>query len=138
MNDPLQKLPGYVLRRAANTLASELVQCLAPLNLRQVDVTILVLIQSNPGVTASAIARSLDIQPANMVPLMKRLEDAGLITRTPIDKKSQRVALTEDGTATLCEAMEVIDKFETGLIERVPIAHRPHLMPVLMSLWKRD
>ena len=101
MHDPLVLLPGYALRRAANTTAAELAGRLAPLGLRQSDVSLLLLVEANPGTTSSALGRQLDIQRANMVPILKRLEDGGLIARAPIDGKSQGLAVTEAGRAKL-------------------------------------
>lgn len=136
MRDPLPELPGYALRRAANATAAELAGRLAPLALRQSDVSVLILIAENPGVTASAIGRQLDIQRANMVPLLKRLEDAGLIQRAPIDGKSQGLDLTPAGRVRLAEARAVIETFETELLRRIPAEHRAHLLPALEALWR--
>ena len=136
MRDPLPSYPGYALRRAANATAAELAGRLAPLGLRQSDASVLILIAENPGVTASALGRALDIQRANMVPLLNRLEDAGLIARQPIDRKSFGLDLTLHGRATLAEARAVVEAFEAELIARVPPEHRPHLLPALEALWR--
>ena len=136
MRDPLPSLPGYALRRAANATAAELSARLAPLALRQSDVSVMILVAENPGVTASAIGRALDIQRANMVPLLKRLEEAGLIERSPIDKKSRGLELTALGGKQLAAARAVVERFETELIERVPPDHRAHLLPALEALWR--
>jgi len=136
MRDPLPSLPGYALRRAANATAAELAGRLTPLALRQSDVSVLILIAENPGVTASAIGRALDIQRANMVPLLNRLEDAGLIHRAPLDKKSLGLDLTPHGRDRLAEARAVVETFEAELIARVPEEHRAHLLPALEALWR--
>jgi len=136
MQDPLVSLPGYALRRAANATAAELSARLAALGLRQSDVSLLILVEANPGTTSSALGRQLDIQRANMVPILKRLEDAGLIERAPIDGKSQGLALTNAGKATLAEGRTVIDRFERELLERVPEEHRAHLLPALNAIWR--
>lgn len=135
MRDPLPDLPGYALRRAANAAAAELSARLATLELRQSDASALILVDANPAITASALGRVLDIQRANMVPLLKRLEDAGLIVRTPIDRKSQSLALTAAGQEKLAAARVVIDAFERELLGRIPAAHRDHLLPALNALW---
>lgn len=137
MRDPLPELPGYALRRAANATAAELAARLAPLELRQSDVSVLILVAENPGVTASAIGRQLDIQRANMVPLLKRLEDAGLIERLPLDGKSLGLELTPAGRERLAEARGVVDAFETELLRRIPAEHREHLLPALEALWRQ-
>jgi len=134
MHDPLPSFPGYALRRAAHATAAELAGRLSEVGLRQSDVSVLILIAANPGVTASAIGRQLDIQRANMVPLLKRLE--GLIDRVPIDGKSQGLELSETGRARLGEARAVVEAFEAALIARVPEEHRAHLLPALEALWR--
>jgi DNA-binding MarR family transcriptional regulator len=134
MRDPLPKFPGYALRRAANATAAELAGRLGAVGLRQSDVSVLMLIDANPGVTASAIGRQLDIQRANMVPLLKRLE--GLIDRVPIDGKSQGLELSAAGRARLGEARAVVEGFEAELLARVPAEHRAHLLPALEALWR--
>ncbi len=136
MRDPLPSFPGYALRRAANATAAELAERLAEVDLRQSDTSVLILIGENPGVTASAVGRALDIQRANMVPLLKRLEDAGLIDRAPIDGKSRGLALTSLGETRMAKAREVVEAFEAELIARVPPQHRAHLLPALEALWR--
>ena len=136
MRDPLPGFPGYALRRAANATAAELATRLAPMELRQSDVSVLILVGENPGATASAIGRALDIQRANMAPLLKRLEDAGLIARAPIDKKSRGLELTAKGRGRLADARAVVERFEAELIGRVAPEHRAHLLPALEALWR--
>ena len=136
MRDPLPQFPGYALRRAANATAAELSGRLAQLGLRQADASALILIGENPGITSSAIGRALDIQRANMVPLLKRLEDAGLIERAPIDGKSRGLNLTEPGRVRLAEARGIVDAFEAELLARIPPEHRAHLLPALEALWR--
>lgn len=136
MRDPLPDFPGYSLRRAANATAAELAARLAELELRQVDASVLILIAANPDVTASAIGRQLDIQRANMVPLLKRLEDAGWIDRKPLDGKSQGLVLTAKGQRITKRAEQTIATFESELLARIPPEHRTHLLPALDALWR--
>lgn len=136
MRDPLPSFPGYSLRRAANATAAQLSARLGEIGLRQVDASLLMLIGENPDVTASALGRQLDIQRANMVPLLKRLEDAGWIDRNPIDGKSQGVMLTPSGRGKLKEARAIVEAFEAELLARIPPEHRDHLLPALDALWR--
>lgn len=136
MKDDLIRFPGYALRRAALATMADLAARLAPLGLRQVDSSALLLIRGNPGITASALGRALDVQRANMVPLLKKLEDSGWVARAPIDGKSQGLTLTAEGETKLAGAMAVIEAFEADLLARVPQEHRAHLLPALNSLWR--
>lgn len=128
--------PGYSLRRASNAMTADLVQRLAKHDIRLVDATVLLLIGDNPNITASAVGRALDIQRANMVPLLKRLEDAGFVERSPIDGKSQGLSLTETGQVQFEAVRKTVLRFEDELTQRVPENLRPYLLPVLDSLWR--
>lgn len=136
MRDPLPSFPGYSLRRAANATASELARRLGELQLRQVDASVLLLVEANPGVTASALGRQLDIQRANMVPLLGGLEDRRLIERNPIDGKSLGLSLTGKGSELTDAARRVVQAFEAELLQRIPAEHRDHLLPALDALWR--
>ena len=136
MTDHMLQFPGYSLRRAASSTMAELAQRLSAHDMRQVDATVMIMIDAEPGTTASAIGRTLDIQRANMVPLLKRLDDAGLIEKTPIDGKSQGLELTAAGKQKLAVVLAEIEAFEAELIARVPAQHREHLLPALNALWR--
>ena len=138
MKDPLTRLPGYALRRAANAMIAELASRLSEIGLRHTDASALILIDANSDVTASALGRLLDIQRANMVPLVGRLEAAGLIERKPLDGKSHSLELTDKGHRRLSEAKAIIEQFEGELLARVPAEHRAHLLPALNALWQQD
>jgi DNA-binding MarR family transcriptional regulator len=117
-------------------MMGELARRLAAMDLRMTDASVLMMIEANPKITASKIGRALDIQRANMVPLLKRLEEAGLVTRAPIDGKSQGLTLTSAGRERLAQARKLVDGFEADLIARVPEEHRAHLLPALDALWR--
>lgn len=138
MRDLLPSFPGYALRRAANAASAELAARLAPLGLRQADASALMLIGDNPQITSSTLGRALDIQRANMVPLLKKLEDAGWIDKQPIDGKSLGISLTPAGETRRDAALKEIQAFEASLIERVPAAHREHFLPALNALWQQE
>lgn len=136
MRDPLTHSPGYSLRRASNAMMALLGSRLAEHDVRLVEATVMLLIAENPNITASKVGAILDIQRANMVPLLKRLEDGKLIERTPIDGKSQGLSLSEAGEAKMAAVRQTLDRFEAELIARVPPEHRDHLIPALDALWR--
>lgn len=132
--DPLAVLPGYTLRRAANAMMDELGGRLGAVGLRVSDASVLLLVGERRNMTSSEIGKVLDIQRANMVPLLARLEAAGLITRQPIDRKSQAILLTAAGQVRLGEVQAITAQFEADLMARIPEAHRPHFLPALHAL----
>jgi DNA-binding MarR family transcriptional regulator len=136
LDDPLAQLPGYALRRAANAMMGDLSERLSKIELRLSDASVLMLLRHRSDVTASEIGRTLDIQRANMVPLLNRLEAAGLLERRALDRKSYAVVLTEAGRTTLMTVDAITTAFEADLVARVPAEHRAHLLPALNALWR--
>ncbi len=135
-HDPLAHFPGYALRRAASAMMAELAARLALVDMRISDASVLLLVGDRDDLTSTEIGRILDIQRANMVPLLNRLEEAGLIARLPIDRKSQAIVLTDQGRSRLAQATAITHAFEADLLARIPAAHRPHLLPALHALWE--
>lgn len=134
--DPLVGLAGYVLRRASSAALAGLNSRLARLRLRHADVAMLMLIQATPGITQSAAGRVLDIQRANMVPFVARLEARGALRRQQVDRRSQALALTARGRLLLKRARRVVAAHEAVLRARVPARLRPLLLPMLLALWR--
>ncbi|WP_241127087.1 MarR family winged helix-turn-helix transcriptional regulator [Novosphingobium terrae] len=131
---PMSALPGFTLRRAANAMMAELAGRLVALDLKISDASVLLLVGGRADMTSSDIGRLLDIQRANMVPLLNRLEGAGLIMREPIDRKSQAIVLTPEGEAKLEEVRATTARFEGDLMARIPAEHREHFLPALNAL----
>jgi len=136
VTDPLADLPGYALRRAANAMMGELSARLDTLGLRLSEASVLLVIGNRQDLTSSDIGRALEIQRANMVPLLNRLEAAKLIERKPLDRKSQAIVLSLNGRAKLRQVRRTTAKFEQHLMNKVPAEHREHLVPALNALWK--
>lgn len=136
MNDPLANLPGYVLRRASSAALAGLNRRLSALTLRHVDASLLMLLNGQPGITQSEAGRILDIQRANMVPIVSRLEARGLIDRQRVDGRSQGLYLSAEGEALHTQVMGVIDAYEQTLMEGVPAPLRKQAMAVLHAFWQ--
>lgn len=135
MDDPLAHRPGYALRRAANAMMGELAARLAAINLRIAEASVLLLVDTHDSMTASDIGRVLDIRRANMVPLLGRLEAAGLVARAPIDGKSRAIVLTDEGLARRRQADAITLAFEQDLMARLPAEMRDGFVASLNRLW---
>jgi DNA-binding MarR family transcriptional regulator len=97
MTDSLKGNLGYALSRASAVVLQRLNRQLSAHELRHVDATILVLVGDKPRVSQSELARELDIASANMVPLIARLIDRGLVDRDKTDGRSFGLKLTQKG-----------------------------------------
>lgn len=136
MTDLLGQLPGYALRRAANAVMGELGALLHEHDVKITEAAVLLLVRDRSDMTSSTIGKTLDIQRANMVPLLNRLDRAGWIRREPIDGKSSAIVLTTSGATKVGEIARVVETFEADLLARVPQEHREHLLPALNAIWQ--
>jgi DNA-binding MarR family transcriptional regulator len=137
MIDPLSHLPGYALRRASTSALAELGRRLAATGLRHTDVSVLMLVGANPGITQSDLGRFLDIQRANMAPLIGRLDDMGLLVREAVDGRSQGLRLSDKGAMVAHQGERIVQAFEDELIARVPENARDGLIEALNAIWQR-
>lgn len=134
MDDPISHLPGYALRRASNAMMAAFAQALEPTGLRASEATALTLINANPGIAQSRLCAALDIQSANMTPMLTRLEQRGLVERKPVDGRTNGLYLTEKGADLANQVQLIIDAHETALVARIPEEHRAHILPALQAL----
>jgi DNA-binding MarR family transcriptional regulator len=134
MDDPISHLPGYALRRASNAMMAAFAQALEPTGLRVSEATALILIKANPGIAQSRLCAALDIQSANMTPMLTRLEQRGLVERKPVDGRTNGIYLTAKGEAVARQVHHIIDAHETALVARIPEVHRAHILPALQAL----
>lgn len=137
-DDFLKTLPGYVLRRASSTMMGKLAERLAPLRLKQVEATVLLVLAQQTSASQSALGRLLGIKRANMTPLAIRLEEQGLIRREATYGRSLCLELTEKGAVLAEQVKIIIETHEEALIERIDPQHRAHLLPALLALWDDD
>lgn len=137
MKDPLALLPGYLLRRASAASLLALNQRLESLQLRHTGASLLLLIGANPDITQSEAGRILDIQRANMVPLVARLIGQRLVSRRKVDGRSQALFLTPLGQETQQKVWRIISAYEADLLEKVPVEMQPHVVAILHALWGR-
>lgn len=136
MDDPLQKYPGYVLRRASACALADLNKRLKRLDLRHADIALLLLLEAKPGITQSQAGRILDIARANMAPFVARIEKKKFIRRSAVDGRSQKLELTRQGQVALVQGKRIVNNYEQELIERVPVGIRDLVLPMLLALWR--
>jgi DNA-binding MarR family transcriptional regulator len=67
---------------------------------------VLTVLGEEDGLSVGAVASRLDLESSTVTPLIKRMEEAGLLTRhrTPEDERMVRVHLTEQGRRLLAES----------------------------------
>jgi DNA-binding MarR family transcriptional regulator len=116
----LAELLGYSLKRAQLKIFDDFLRCMAPLQLTPAQFSVLLLLEKNPGRNQTEIANTLGILRPNFVAMLDTLEGRDLLTRmrSPTDRRSHVLMLTDRGRTTLARAKKlVITKHEARLIE---------------------
>ena len=132
--NPLENRLGYQLRRTSALLMADLGVRLAPMELRPSDVAVLLVILANTGCQQGAVADLLGIKPANMVPLIARLVQQGLVDRTRVDGRSHALSLTAKGRARTAAVGHLLQEHESEFQSRLDQAELARLFASLTTL----
>lgn len=133
----LSNLLGYALKRAQLRVFEDFLRCVAPLQLTPAQFSVLLLLDHNPGRNQTEIAATLGILRPNFVALLDALESRELCvrTRSPNDRRSHILVLTDKGRATLARAKSLVaTKHEARLIELVGRDNHAALLAMLAKI----
>jgi DNA-binding MarR family transcriptional regulator len=124
---------GYNLRRAYALQKQRFAAAFGPLGVRPVTWSVLGTIYDSPGITQGDIGKRLNIQRANIVPLMVELEGRALIVRraSPRDRRSHVVALTPLGKRFTVKLLALHERLEKDLIRQLGLRERDQLLELL-------
>lgn len=136
-NDPLEDLLGYQLRRLSQLTMADLAGALEPLGLRPAESSVLFTIAANPDITQSDVGRMLGVKRANMAPLIAGLESRELISRVPMDGRSQALRLTAKGETLHAAAQAATRAHEARCFGTMAESERARLVDQIHQLWTR-
>lgn len=108
---------GYALKLTQHALQNRMEAGLRPLGLTLPQYAVLATLERAPGASNAALAKQAGATPQSMHGVVRNLEKAGLIARTPSPDhgRIQNANLTAKGTATLAEAHKVVSAVEALL-----------------------
>jgi DNA-binding MarR family transcriptional regulator len=136
LTNALDKLLGYQMRRATAVLMADFVRTLADFDMRPAEVTTLLVIAENPDCSQSEVGEAIAIKRANMVPIIARLIERGLVARTRVDGRSLALRVTPAGATQAAEAWRRIAAHEARFRDRLDPADLQTVLaalPVLRS-----
>ncbi|WP_420132447.1 MarR family winged helix-turn-helix transcriptional regulator [Rhodopseudomonas sp.] len=133
----LAELLGYALKRAQLRVFEDFLQSVAPVQLTPAQFSVLLLLDANPGRNQTEIATTLGILRPNFVAMLDALESRGLCvrTRSPNDRRSHILMLTDKGRATLARAKKLVaSQHEARLVELIGEDNRTALLAMLAKI----
>jgi DNA-binding MarR family transcriptional regulator len=133
----LLRLLGYNIAQAAIP-AYKLFDSLIglPLGLRQVEFSILSLVQGNDKVTHKRLSSALGVAAPNLTIVLDRLEQRQLVkrTRSPHDARMQYIQLTTKGRTLHGKAKQIADTMENELLSHFSAGERAMLFELLQKV----
>ena len=113
-NGILDELLGYHLRRAQAAVFNDFMRTMAEDQITPGQFGVLTLIDRNPDLNQSALARVLGIERSTMVAVIDRLEERRLVARheSVSDRRSNVLGLTARGKALLAAAKPKVRRHE--------------------------
>lgn len=132
----LREFVGYRLRRAQLSVFAGFELALREIGLSPGQLSVLVVIACNPGLTQSEICAALGILRANFTPLLHELEARGLAIREvlPADRRSNTLRLTPLGRDMLARALALHERLEKRISGCLGAAGRAQLIDLLQKL----
>ncbi|HWI12116.1 MAG TPA: MarR family transcriptional regulator [Burkholderiaceae bacterium] len=132
----LTHLVGYAASRAAIALRRVFVQNFAPLDLKVVEFSILMLVAANPQVNQKQLGQALDISPPNMAVMLDRLVERGWVerVRSTRDRRAMHIHLTPRGTELVARAEKIAATMENPALRALSAAERALLIELLLKV----
>ncbi len=130
----LRGLLGYQLAQASIVTNGAFSQQVAKaFSLGKVEFTLLYLINQNPLVTASRLARALAISMPAITVWMAKLEQRGLVSRerSATDGRSQHFGVTPEGAALVTRAVQALLDAEARALGHLSAAEQAMLLELL-------
>lgn len=127
---------GYSLRRAYAVRSKMFHASFNQYNIRPAQLVILSQLYHAPGLNQSALGEAAKIQRANLVPLVRELEERQLLTRETAahDRRSRLLRLTEKGEAFAAKLFEIHNQIERDYEKFLGKENKQLLVRMLQSI----
>ena len=134
----LDGLLGYHLRKAQQATFRSFANALAGENMSPGHLGVLLVVAANPGVNQITVGQAMGIDRSTLVAVLDRLEDRGLLERTPSpsDRRSHALLVTEGGRAYLAELMPRVEAHENEVAATLSEDERRTLIALLRRVGK--
>lgn len=130
---------GQALRRAHLAYRLALDRILVPLGITTPQLQALIELRRAPGLSSAELARRCQVTAQTMKDVVRNLEQAGRIARTPHPTHGRvlRVHLTGEGSRLLAECEELADGVEERMLAGFSRSDRRRLIELLLRAGDR-
>ncbi len=134
--ETLHRLPGHLIRRLNQISGAAFAERVGAGDITSVQYAALVAIGSASEVTASRLSLMIAFDPATMGGVIDRLEDKGLVARSPSgsDRRAKPLALTPAGQAMLDQLEDDVLAVQTAIMKPLTEPERSQFIALLEKL----
>ncbi len=131
----LTHLVGYAASRARLRMRKVFAQHMAPLDLKVIEFSILMLVVQNPRVNQKQLGHALDVSPPNMAVTLDRMVERGWVerVRSTADRRAQNIHLTHEGRVLVAKAEAISATMENAALSVLSHAERELLIELLLK-----
>lgn len=135
--DVLPELVGYQLRLAQIAIFRDFSSTLGALDMTPGLFGVLVIIDSNPGLTQNALAKATHLDRSTVVTVIDKLEHRGLVERRAAipDRRAYALVLTAAGAKLLKRLKTLVAEHEKRLCKNLTSDERALLMRLLQRIF---
>jgi DNA-binding MarR family transcriptional regulator len=132
---PIRRTLGFLLRDASRLMRRRFVRRARDvgLPLNRSEASVLVHVDSDPGMSQAQLAGRLDMEAISLVRLIDSLQAAGLIERRPhaTDRRIRTLWLTEAAGPVLTRVLAIAAEVRTQALAGIPEAEHERLLDLL-------
>lgn len=130
----LDRMLGFRLKQAYFHMMAGGEERLRHLGISPQGFSVLAVVSQNPKIIQSRLIEQLYITRSSCSDLVEQLIQAGLLRRTPLDRRSNGLSLTAQGKATLDQTREIIDENTKVLTSHMSATEVETLVDLLARL----
>lgn len=125
-----------ITSNALMSLHSDFVASLTHLDLKPTTFSALAIINENPDISQTDLARALSMERSNIVVMVDELQSRGLIVRNkvPTDRRVYALRTTTKGVSLFYEASLAVQRHEEKLLEDFSPEERDLLVRMLIRI----
>jgi DNA-binding MarR family transcriptional regulator len=129
----LSGLLGFHVRQAQIAVFRDFAATMGPLDMTPGLFAVLVLVEANPGLKQSQLARAVHLDRSSVVSVVDKLERRGLLERHTAahDRRSNALRLTSTGAALLRRLKQRVARHERRLASGLDAGERATLVALL-------
>lgn len=134
----LTRLVGFHLRQAQIAVFRDFAETVGALDITPGLFAVLVLTESNPGLTQGELARAVHLDRSTVVSVIDNLERRGLLERHAVanDRRSNALRLTASGAALLKKLKRRVAEHEKRLAREFDAGERATLVTLLQRIFR--